>query len=146
MPRKLFVLLALVAGLALGASVRAKDLADAVSESAMSEWVMAGVRDSTTTYFDRSTISKADNMVKMWKLIDYETSPPQNFTKPYRSHKEHAEFDCEKGQARHLALVFYAGNMGKGEAVYTENIAGTWTSYPTGTTDDALLKLACGKR
>jgi hypothetical protein len=116
-----------------------------VSSSAAAEWLWLGVRESTTTYFDFSTISRANNMAKVWKLIDYQSSPAQNFTKPYKSHKEQAEFDCEKRMMRHVALIFYSDNMGEGEAVYTENIAGAWTRHQAGSIDDFLLKIACGK-
>ncbi len=116
-----------------------------VSSSAAADWLWVGVRESTATYFDFSTISRADNMAKLWKLIDYETSPAQNFAKPYKSHKEQAEFDCEKRKMRHVALIFYSNNMGEGEAVFTENVPGAWTFHPAGSIDNFLLKIACGK-
>ena len=116
-----------------------------VTRSAAAEWLWLGVRDSTTSYFDFSTISRAGNMAKVWVLVDYQTPPAQDFTKPYKSHKQQFEFDCEQRKMRSLALVFYADNMGEGEAVYTENVSGGWTNQPKGRIDGFLMKIACGK-
>jgi len=116
-----------------------------VSASAAAEWLGLGVRETTTTYYDFSTIRRADDIAKVWKLIDYTTPPVQSFTKPYKSHKEQAEFDCEKRKMRHIALIFYSGNMGEGDVLYSEDIPGSWNSPPAKSIDEFLMKIACGK-
>lgn len=113
-----------------------------VSSNAMAEWVKVGHKEDITVYADPSTISRADNTVKMWKLVDYQKTPVQDFTKPFRSFKVQIEFDCPNGNSRRVAQIFYSDNMGEGEAVLTENIDEKWTLHNLA---DTLWKIACEK-
>ncbi|MDD2915033.1 MAG: hypothetical protein PHP70_06905 [Gallionella sp.] len=110
------------------------------SNSAMAEWVELGRKDELTVYTDHSTIKRAGNTVKMWKLVDYREAPVQDFTKPFKSFKVQIEFDCKEGNSRRISQSFYAGNMGKGKAVLTEKVNETWQLHSL---TEAMWKIAC---
>lgn len=114
-----------------------------VSSNAMAEWVKVGHNEGITIYTDPSTISRADDLVKLWKLVDYQKAPAQNFTKPFKSFKVHIEFDCKEGNSRRVAQTFYSDNMGEGDAVLAENIDEHWTLHNLA---DTLWKIACEKK
>lgn len=118
-------------------------LLTAVSSNAMAEWIKVGHNEDITAYTDPSTVSRAENMVKMWKLVDFKKAPAQDFTKPFRSFKVQIEFDCQQGNSRRVAHIFYSENMGEGEAVFTENIDEKWAFHNL---SDALWKIACEKK
>ena len=46
-----------------------------VSGNAAAEWVDLGSNGSATAYADPSASSKAINIVKMWHMLDFETTP-----------------------------------------------------------------------
>jgi hypothetical protein len=142
MPGKSLSFMVLVIGVAVGIPVFAEELQNAADNSVKPEWVKAGENGAATIYFDSSTISREGNIVKMSKLVDYPTPPVQNFTKPFKSFKVQIEFDCKEGNSRRVSDVFYADNMGKGEAVLTEKIDEGWSMYNL---NDPLFKNACTK-
>lgn len=114
-----------------------------VSSNAMAEWMKVGHNEDITVYTDLSTVSRAENMVKLWKLVDFQKTPAQDFTKPFRSFKVQIEFDCNQGNSRRVAHIFYSDNMGGGEAVLTEDIDEKWILHNL---NDALWKIACEKK
>ena len=113
------------------------------SGSAMADWVKVGQKDDMTVYVDTSTISRAENTVKLWKLVDYQTAPAQSFTKPFKSFKVQIEFDCKEGNSRRITHAFYPDNMGAGEAVLAEKIDEKWTMHNL---TDAVWKIACERK
>ena len=77
---------------------------------AYGEWVRIATTDQgMTAYVDRTTIHRKGNLVKMWALVDIETSKVASL-----SRKEKGEYDCEKGRHRLLAGSWFSGHMGQG--------------------------------
>ena len=118
-----------------------------VSSSAMAEWVAAGSGESSITYADPATISKAGNIVKMWWLDDFKKADTAANGKAYMSMKGQDEFDCKREQSRQLNFSFYAEHMGAGEMVYNETLKHPkWYPVSPGSAGDTLWKIACGKK
>ena len=122
-----------------------------LSECAGAEWIKVGGNDSVqvTFYADPATIRRVENRVTMWVLVDQKT--PEFFgDKPYLSHMEQDEYDCLHEQSRMLYLNAYAGNMARGDVVYTganpDHEAHNWFPIAPGTIDETLWILACLKK
>ena len=120
-----------------------------VSSGAAAEWVKV---DSSTnsggfeTYADPATISRSGNMAKMWRLSNFKTLQTWN-NNSYFSDKTQNEYDCKDKQYRALYFTLYAGNMGGGNTVYSnDGVPTTWRPIPTNSVSETLWKLACGKQ
>jgi hypothetical protein len=116
-----------------------------VSSSAAAEWVLAGRNEITTAYFDPATISKTGDMVKMWNLFDLETARLLD-TQSYMSMKRQVEYDCKEARSRLLSFSGHSENMAGGEVVYTDSEPHDWEPVSPGSGNEALWKIACGKR
>jgi hypothetical protein len=66
-------------------------------------------------------------------------------TKPYRSYKYLQEYDCNKEAVRPLKRVFYAGSMGNGGEVDSDNDLSRFkfTALSPGTIGYGMLQAAC---
>jgi hypothetical protein len=117
-----------------------------VSGNAAAAWVAIGGSDtgSITSYADRSTIHRAGNKVKMWSLLDYETSQVRA-GKTYMSIKAQFEYDCKKDRQRILYYSWHSENMGGGAIVISNTEPSDWSPVPLGAVAENLWKLACEK-
>jgi len=117
------------------------------SSAAMAEWGKVGTRGSTSTHVDRATVSKAGDIVEMWNLFDFKTARNDYFSPGERllSQKVKAAYDCKTERTRILAISGHAGNMGRGNAVYSVFDVGEWEPVPAGTIVRTLWNVACGK-
>ena len=115
--------------------------------SAAADWVYVGGNATTTAYFDPMAMRRSgDGMVQMLSLADL-SSPqrPDPAAKPFLSSASQSEFDCGNAEARLVAYRWYAGNMGRGEVVYSDSAQEDWAPVQPGTLFAALLKLACNR-
>lgn len=118
-----------------------------VSSSAMAEWIMVDSGDTSTTYADPTTISKAGNIVKMWWLDDFKKADTAANGKAYMSMKGQDEFDCKEEKSRQLHFSFYSELKGGGEMVYNEILKHPkWYPVSLGSAGADLWKIACGKK
>ena len=120
----------------------------AVSGSAAAEWVKlaAGAGEGNTLHADPATIRRAGNKVKMWSLVDHQMALTDSFGKSHASEKVHWEYDCKDEQQRMLAYVTFSENLAKGKAVYSDSEPGKWKPVAADTPEEALWKIACGKK
>ena len=89
------------------------------SGPAYAEWVAIGTTDAgMTIYFDPDTIRRKGYLVKMWSLMDYETTRGVTGSS-YLSSNEQREYDGTEERGRILAFTNFSGNMGTGKIVYT---------------------------
>ncbi len=116
-----------------------------VSSSAAAVWVKVSENETAATYVDPATISKADTMVKMWRLIDLRKAVSMASDKPFMSSKGQDEYDCKEERTRVLALSFYSDNMGGGEVVHFEANPTKWGPVRARSISETLWKFACGK-
>jgi hypothetical protein len=118
------------------------------SNSVQAEWVKINTKDNLTTYIDPATITKVDNMVKMWGIVDLKESRKEQNGKEFLSAKGLQEYDCKTVQIRKISLALYAGNMGAGEVVntYADADKWQWTPVAPGSVSETMWKTACDKK
>lgn len=116
-----------------------------MSSGAMAEWVLIRGDADGNVFTDSATIRRADNKVKMWRLIDYKTAQDFGFDDiQYMSLMIQDEYDCKEEQLRKLYSAAYSENMGRGKVVVSSNKLGEWVPTPPGSIGAELLKFACG--
>ena len=116
----------------------------AVSGSASAAWVSFGQNNTSTVYYDPTTIRRTDDIVTMWALFDLK-KPRMIDILPYLSSKVQYEYDCKKGSVRMLSSDLRSGNMGDGDLVYAVDIPGDWAPIAPDSVNEGLRKFACGK-
>ena len=113
--------------------------------AASAEWTNVGGSDNYILYVDRATIRRSGNFVKMWDLKDHLTvQTAAGFS--YLSNKGQVEYDCKEEKKRFLAFTWFDGKMGGGKGVYSDNDPSKWFPISPGSVDEALWKIACGKK
>lgn len=110
------------------------------SFSALADWqkYSSGSDDGTSLFFNRSTIKKNGNKVKLWLLIDYPA--PFNSAK---SIKYHREFDCKKDTVETLFITAYKENMGMGDLIISGKSENGVTPIIPDSTDEILKNIIC---
>jgi hypothetical protein len=118
------------------------------SNGLKAEWVKINTNDNLTTYVDPASISKLENIVKMWGMVDLKEAKKEELGKSFLSAKSLQEYDCKEEQVRKITLSFYSENMGAGEIVhtYTEPDKWKWTPVTHGAIAETMWKTACGKK
>jgi hypothetical protein len=118
------------------------------SSSANAEWVKINTNENLTTYIDPATISKTDDMVRMWGVVDLKESKKEQEGKSFLSAKGLQQYDCKAMQIRKISLDLYSKNMGVGEIVHTYADADKWKWTPVtpGSIAEVMWKTACGKK
>jgi hypothetical protein len=118
-----------------------------MSSHVSADWLQIGVNGNLTTFVDPSTISKSENSVGMWQLVDLKESKKEETGKSFLSAKGVQEYDCKTEQVKKISLSFYSENMGKGEVVhaYADPEKWTWTPITKGSMAELMWKTACGK-
>ena len=117
------------------------------SGPAYAEWVAVGGNEEAgvTVYADPGTIRRKGNLVKMWHLNDFKTVQIAKGNS-YLSIKAQHQYDCTEDRERILALMKFSGNMGSGDVVYEDSHERKWRPVAPETTNQALRKIACGKK
>jgi hypothetical protein len=116
------------------------------SGPAYAEWMSLGESDSgTTVYADPATMRREGDLVKMPVLFDFKTMQTKAGVS-YLSAKAQMEYDCAEQRFEGLAVLYFSGNMGKGNLLDRSSGKGNWLRVSPGSLDQALWKLACGKK
>jgi hypothetical protein len=118
-----------------------------VSSSALAEWVVVGVHDTSTLYADRASIHGAGNRVKMWALLDFKTAQ-QDSANPrngYLSEIARFEYNCKEQRARTLYYSWHSRHMGRGKVVSSDSDPSKWEPVLPGSEDEILREFACGR-
>ena len=117
------------------------------SVPAYAEWVAVGYSKSLggyTVYVDPDTIRRKEDLVKVRVLTDYTTiQTVVDIT--FLSSKAHNEFDCAEERQREIAVTWFSGNMGNGNAVWNNSDETTWRPVAPGSVGQGVWKFACGK-
>ncbi|MEP6934841.1 MAG: surface-adhesin E family protein [Nitrospirota bacterium] len=118
------------------------------SGPAYAEWVpVSGIDQArATVYVDPGTIHPQGNLVTLWYLTDFKTMQGGQSPSRFSSTKTHKQFDCAKERLLVLAATDFYGKMGTGElsAAYVDK--DNWLSAEPGSLNQALWKVACGKK
>ena len=114
--------------------------------SAYAEWVkVAGnEQEDMTVYVNPDTMSRKDEMVKMWVLFDFKT------TQTVEGHlvlsiKGQEEYDCAGTRRRVLTFSEFSGNMEGGKEVIRPGES-TWGPIGPESVIQTLWTVACGKK
>ena len=118
-----------------------------LSTSAMAEWtwVVEDAGIGITVYVDRTSISKAGNMVKMLSLVDFKAVQGKAKYK-FLSQKEQGEYDCKDEKIRILTISRSSKNLGAGEAVLSDSVPSKWVPVAPRSANEVLWEIACGKQ
>jgi len=116
-----------------------------ISTSANAEWSKVAEEDEASIYTDVSTIRKKGDLIRIWSLYDFKKPIPMS-GKTYQSMEKQFEFDCGKGQARALYVIYYVDKMGSGEKGPFNYPPKQWLPVAPASTGELILKSACGKQ
>jgi hypothetical protein len=117
---------------------------------AWAEWIDIGgkVKDGLTVYrvyIDPDNIHRNGDVVTLWALFDYRTI--QSIVGGlWLSSKARREFDCTLNRIRLLGYMTFTGNMGSGEAVFSNSNESQWEPIPPDSIDRKLLEVVCTKK
>jgi hypothetical protein len=123
---------------------------------AYAEWVSVEkdylVPGRQTVYIDSDSISRDENLVTVWQLIDFKWMQgnaemgPLGFG-PHRflSTKTHKQFDCEEKRVRLLAFTEFSHHMGTGIRADGYVDKNRWLQIEPESINQALWEVACGK-
>ena len=109
------------------------------------EWLLIDGNEKAKVYVDSETITRDGELVRVWVMDDLRAAQTRGFRK-YLSSRAQEEHDCLKGRFRLLALEYFSGNMGSGEALYKTSGESDWTPIPRGTLAQSVAKFVCGKK
>jgi hypothetical protein len=120
---------------------------DATAATAAAKWVKidsSASRGGLDIYADPVSILRSGNMARMWDVRDFKTTQVVQGTR-FLSFKTQHEYDCKGSRMRNLSVTSFSGNMGAGDVVRSASIPLAWESVAGDSTQQALLKFACGK-
>jgi hypothetical protein len=114
------------------------------------EWVDVGGKVEAgltvyTVYVEPDTIRRKGDVVKLWASFDYRTI--QTIVGgPWLSSKTQREYDCVEKRVRLLGFTTFSGNMGSGEAVYSNSEESKWEPVAPDSLDRNLWEVACSRK
>jgi hypothetical protein len=107
--------------------------------------VLVDGNDKAKVYVDPESISRNGERVSVWVMDDLKTAQRRGLRK-YLSTRAQEEHDCAKERFRLLALEYFSGNMGSGDALYKTSGESDWAPIPRGTLAQSVWRFLCGKR
>jgi hypothetical protein len=116
-------------------------------EPVNAEWVdVAGKLEKGltvyTVFVDTESIQRNGDVVTLWALFDYMTI--QSIVGgPWLSSKTRREYNCVDGRVRLVGYMTFTGNMGSGEAVYSNSNQSAWEPMAADSIDRKLSDVAC---
>jgi hypothetical protein len=113
--------------------------------SVFAEWEFVDGNEQADVYVDPETVTRNGERVSVWVMDDLRTAQIRGFRK-YLSSRAQEEHDCIKERFRLLALEYFSGNMGSGEALYQTSGESDWTPIPRGTLAQSVWKFVCRRR
>jgi len=111
----------------------------------LAEWKFVDGNEQAKVYVDPETVTRNGEWVSVWVLDDLRTAQIRGFRK-YLSSRAQEEHDCIKERFRLLALEYFSGNMGSGDALYKTSGESDWTPIPRGTLAQSVWKFVCTMR
>jgi hypothetical protein len=117
------------------------------SGPAYAEWVAVSgkLEEGMGAYADPATMRREGDLVKMEVLFDFKTIQTKASVS-YLSAKAQMEYDCAEQRFEGLAVMYFSGNMGKGNLLDRSSGKGKRLRVLPGSLDQALWRLACGKQ
>ncbi len=123
----------------------------AVSPCAMADWVLIFRYSDAAVYADPATVERVRDKATMWSVTDSRMDKDFLGVK-YRSSMMLVEYDCARLTSREVKLMYYGGQMGRGEPSGTSPPAGGYfLGYPAlplqpDTPAQVAWEIACGRQ
>ena len=116
---------------------------------AYAEWVNVGGKIERgltvySAYLDTDSIHRKGNVVTLWALFDY-MRIQSIVGGPWLSSKTRRQYDCVEEKVQLLGYMTFTGNMGSGEAVYSNAEQSRWEPIAPGSIDQKLWDLVCSR-
>ena len=97
-----------------------------------------------TAYLDTDSILRKGNVVTLWALFDYMTI--QSIVGgPWLSSKTRRQYDCLEETVQLLGYMTFTGNMGSGEAVYSNSEQSEWEPITPDSIDQKVWDIVCNR-
>lgn len=114
-----------------------------VRTEAKRRWTEIGNSDQleVTTYIDKSSKRKANNVGKIWRMDNY--SELHESKEKFRSSTYLSEFNCDDEQTRVTSDNYFSGAMGTGTPVNVNNEPTPWVPVAPNTFGALVMKIAC---
>jgi len=109
--------------------------------SAWAGWVFYGETDTSTFYFDPTTIRKDGNMRRVWELQDMR----KRHKNGDMSRRMRYEYDCKQERYRYLAISGHSEPMTDGTTLYIEGEDNNWMAIAPGTIVATIFEIVCAK-
>ena len=113
------------------------------------DWVNVGGkiergRTVYSAYLETDSIRRKGNVVTLWALFDYMTI--QSIVGgPWLSSKTRRQYDCVEETVQLLGYMTFTGNMGSGEAVYSNAEQSRWEPIAPDSIDQKVWDLVCSR-
>lgn len=113
------------------------------------DWVNVGGKSERgltvySAYLDIDSIHRKGSVVSLWALFDYMTI--QSIVGgPWLSSKTRRQYDCVEEMVQLLGYMTFTGNMGSGEAVYSNAEQSRWEPIAPDSIDQKVWDLVCGR-
>lgn len=117
-----------------------------VSAVAAAEWSKIDqFEDDTIVYVDRQTVRRQGDIAEVLHLVRWGEPQEDPGQPPYLSTAVRTAYDCVNKRERYLASTSYAGAMGNGATVVSDDQeAEKWYSISDDSMEEKLWKIACG--
>ena len=118
-----------------------------ISTSVMAEWkaLKWSHEDGGLTLFvDYTTIRKEGDKVKMLSLVDFKVIEKDEVD--LYSSRAQNEYNCKERTIRQLFYALYSDSMGKGKMEHANSEHLNWLPVQPESMEEAMWKVACGKK
>ncbi len=112
------------------------------SHSAMADWTRLLEGKSSVTYIDSTATIKESNLSRVLSMTDF-VNVQDAAGEKFMSIKAVTEYDCQEKRYRTVNLTWYSSNMGKGNAVLSNNKPDEWQAINPTTGREAIWELVC---
>lgn len=114
--------------------------------AAYADWAeVERFEDDTRIYVDRTTARRDGDLAEVLHLVRWGEPQIDPGQPPYLSTVVRTAYDCANKREKYLASASYAGAMGNGAKVVSDDEeAEKWYSISDGSMEEKLWKLACG--
>ena len=117
---------------------------NSIATNASAEWTVIEKNNVITSYIDKSSIHREENVVVVSTLDDL--TLPNKFREGFYSSTTWQEaYDCAKKKHRVISSVFYEERMAKGNILASFGPTQNWEEVRPNTASETLWKIACDK-
>ena len=113
--------------------------------SAIAEWSeISSFDDGMRVFVNATTVERSDDIAVISHLVRWGEPQKSDEEAVYRSTIVRTRYDCTKKLERYLGSTSYAGPMGNGDVVVSdEDEADKWYTISDGSMEERLWSVAC---